>query len=603
MAEYKIPGQNLSYWLPDEGVAYRNAPGTGSEGVTVRQGNTLYQLPMNQYQGDYWSLPALQSPGEMVKALQQLNPALYNDRGNFSPVINWNEFQQKLSQTTGNPSYTQGVSATNPNAPTITSSTGQNLTPQAPTYSESSINPTNAQFPTQILPTGPATTQPASQPIPGFQGGIPIEQTAAQRAAAIAASGQQPVPQGTPLQTTPGQTPGGVGGVGGMGSPALSAQPERTALQTLVDNFNTEAKRVQDAIMRIQSGAVPLTSSQAAQLDGLRAQFDTLIAKQERANKSAQNAAILRGYATGSAEYDNFFNVRTIGSIMSEGQQKIADLQVKEAAAIAELTNAFHADDISAVREAWNVYKESYNETRDQIESTIKETTAAIAKAEKDYYDHVTAPIQDIESTAAKNSAPSWVLSNIARATTVDEALQAAGIWIQDASGDVGDYLDYQRITTAQGGVPVGYQTFLAAQKIVSSDKVPSGATSSYTFTATQKNKGAANAGVSLTDFALLPPDVQNFYVNLSPSAAQSLKDTLANIKTGAMSPNEVVDYIRAKGVAPEVEAYLVSLVDNSTPPEKKSLLTTWEDVLRWSQGIPDLNPIGATVNAIKAFL
>ena len=87
------------------------------------------------------------------------------------------------------------------------------------------------------------------------------------------------------------------------------------------------------------------------------------------------------------------------------------------------------------------------------------------------------------------------------------------------------------------------------------------GGTTTYKFTSTQLNKGAANAGLSLTDFQNLDGDVQNYYVNLSPTNAQNLKDTIANVQSGAQSAEEVIEYIKSKSVAPAVEAYLIGLV------------------------------------------
>ena len=87
-------------------------------------------------------------------------------------------------------------------------------------------------------------------------------------------------------------------------------------------------------------------------------------------------------------------------------------------------------------------------------------------------------------------------------------------------------------------------------------------------FTPTQKNKGAVNAGLDLETFDVLSDDVKNYYVNLSSTAAQSLKDTIAEVANGERNPQEVKDYIKNRGVSSAVASYLNDLVDDVTPQD-----------------------------------
>src|SRR3990167_11123004 len=89
------------------------------------------------------------------------------------------------------------------------------------------------------------------------------------------------------------------------------------------------------------------------------------------------------------------------------------------------------------------------------------------------------------------------------------------------------------------------------------------------TFTTTQSNKGAANAGLGIEVFKELDDDVKNYYVNLSPTAAQSLKDTIAEVANGERDAQEVKDYIKDKGASPVVVSYLNDLIDASTPQDE----------------------------------
>src|SRR3990167_10887953 len=49
MAQIKVPYQNLSAWIPDEGVPYYSD--WTKRSVHLRQGKTIYTLPSSQYQG------------------------------------------------------------------------------------------------------------------------------------------------------------------------------------------------------------------------------------------------------------------------------------------------------------------------------------------------------------------------------------------------------------------------------------------------------------------------------------------------------------------------------------------------------------------------
>jgi hypothetical protein len=88
-------------------------------------------------------------------------------------------------------------------------------------------------------------------------------------------------------------------------------------------------------------------------------------------------------------------------------------------------------------------------------------------------------------------------------------------------------------------------------------------------FTLTQTNKGAASSGLSIADFTQLDPDIRNFYINLSPTQAADLRETLVNIENGTQDRQEVLDYIKTKGVSPIVEEYLTGKI-NAIPQSKK---------------------------------
>lgn len=164
------------------------------------------------------------------------------------------------------------------------------------------------------------------------------------------------------------------------GSPTTSTTAD-TLAQAQAE-YQTHATAALDQITGLQNGSVPLTVGEQAQVDGLRSQFQQLIDQQQKANQSAQGIANIRGYQSGAAEYDPTFQVKTIGSIVSAGINKVADLQTKEASAIAQLTKSFRDDDIAAVKDAWNIYQQASKEKTDALQKTIDDTTKAVQQAQ-----------------------------------------------------------------------------------------------------------------------------------------------------------------------------------------------------------------------------
>lgn len=156
-------------------------------------------------------------------------------------------------------------------------------------------------------------------------------------------------------------------------------------LDRVSSEYFEQAKSVQTTITNIANGITPLTPGEQAQVDGLKSQFDTLIAQQKLTNSGATGLAQIRGYQTGAAEYDPNFQVKTIAAIVSAGQSKLSDLQVKEASALAELTTAFQNNKISAVKDAWSIYKDAAKARQDQLQKTVDDTQKAIKDAQDTY--------------------------------------------------------------------------------------------------------------------------------------------------------------------------------------------------------------------------
>jgi hypothetical protein len=240
-------------------------------------------------------------------------------------------------------------------------------------------------------------------------------------------------------------------------------------------DYQTQAKQVQDTITNIQNGSVPLNEGQLAQVEGLKQAFQQMIEQQKLINIGASGTANIRGFQKGSAEYDPTFATKTIGSIVTAGINKVNDLNIKMASAVASLTEGFKTDNINAIKSAWNIYKEasdnrtkSLQKTIDDANQAIKDAQKAQEDAEKIEYERFTKPKQDILKDASKNGAPVEILQAINDAEDVENALAAAGDWLQTGAGIIGEYQFYKRDEEAAGKTPLSfdkYQTLDANRK------------------------------------------------------------------------------------------------------------------------------------------
>lgn len=227
----------------------------------------------------------------------------------------------------------------------------------------------------------------------------------------------------------------------------ISLQSKKNEQTRFFDDYTTAADVVSKTIQNIQNGIIPLNPGEIAQVQGLEHSFRQLIDQQTLINKGAAGAANIRGYQKGAAEYDPTFQVNTIGAIVTAGANKIADLNIKMASAVAELTQGFKDDNIRAIKDSWDVYEKASTKRADALKKTIddaqtqiKDAQTAKAKLEADQTVAMAKVQEDIDvvlSDASNNGAPPEVLEAIRNASTVAEAIRAA-------EGYTGDTLDRQ---------------------------------------------------------------------------------------------------------------------------------------------------------------
>lgn len=264
--------------------------------------------------------------------------------------------------------------------------------------------------------------------------------------------------------TTPTPTPDANAGK----SPnELALQDAETKKRLKDEQIEKEAEVASQKILDIQNGVIPLTQGEQAQIDGLKKQFDDLISEQRLVNTGASGMANVRGYQTGSAEYDPNFQVKTIGAIVTAGMSKVADLQIKQASAIALLTQSLKDNNISAIKSAYNILntarenaQKALKETVDVVQKKIEEARKAKEEAEKRYYEEVEKPINEVMKDAAKNGATPEQLNAIYGSNSVAEAIANAGDSLVTGTGVIGEYLYYKKEALKNGQNPMDFNSY-----------------------------------------------------------------------------------------------------------------------------------------------
>lgn len=277
------------------------------------------------------------------------------------------------------------------------------------------------------------------------------------------------------------------------------------------DKLDVSFKQFSDTITGITNGSIPLTPGEQAQVDGLTAQYKTLIDQQKMVNTGAEGTANIRGYQQGAAEYDPKFQSNTINTIISAGVAKIADLTTKMASSVAALTQSLKDNDIANIKMQWDELQQytkdknaTLQKTVDEAQAHIKAVQDKLDKDKKEFYDQVTKPIQDIALEAAKNGATKDIQAAIKASQTPDEAISVAGVYLQQGTGDMASYLQYKKDAMAKGLTPNDFASWKEAQdakdlakKIAEENRQNKADINKIYATADAKSKADANVTVS----------------------------------------------------------------------------------------------------------
>lgn len=146
-------------------------------------------------------------------------------------------------------------------------------------------------------------------------------------------------------------------------------------------------------------------------------------------------------------------------------------VSAQEAAGIRALTeiDAMERQAINEARQAQSTNDYKLLETKlDHLETVRTEKAKAIADLQKEMRESEQKKgdeINGILMEVAQNNAPKEIRAAIAAAPTVADAIDAAGEWLQTATGDGADYLFYKRDALARNQTPISAQEYFALKE------------------------------------------------------------------------------------------------------------------------------------------
>lgn len=258
-------------------------------------------------------------------------------------------------------------------------------------------------------------------------------------------------------------------GLDGSYVPVSNAEIKMQDAQNQLDTQNAEiqsqGKAVLQTIEDIKNGTVPLNAGEIAQVQGLQQSFKQMVDQQNLINKGATGTAQIRGYQKGAAEYDPMFQINTIGTIVTAGANKVADLNIKMASAVAELTTSFQNNKITQIKSSWDMYQSLAKERASSLKNTI-DTAQASIKAVQDAQAKIDAAKLKVDSQII-GSAESGYIS----VTTDSTGKIISSTRITEGVGKVEEplnILDVQRYTEIypEVGIVAGDTQSIANQKI-----------------------------------------------------------------------------------------------------------------------------------------
>lgn len=217
-------------------------------------------------------------------------------------------------------------------------------------------------------------------------------------------------------------------------------QDQTTALQKQTDDaYNT----FKTTLNQYQTGTIPLTAAQQAQLNSMQQLAQQAHDAQLLANKAYEGGTEVLQNKLGLTRYSPALAQGAIKAAVDQGLQKIQALDAKAAQALAEMTQSFQDSDFKAANAAY----EAFSNYAAQKQNVMTQTHNDLVAAKKDIQDRADQAAKDQAVAQQKLSdsitnilgdvgkigtAPAEVLSAIQNAGSSEDAAALAAPYLKD---------------------------------------------------------------------------------------------------------------------------------------------------------------------------
>lgn len=324
-----------------------------------------------------------------------------------------------------------------------------------------------------------------------------------------------------------------------LNTQATDLQAERDAASvTAINQLNS-----------IATGVYPLTPSESSLLDSTKQMYLATIQGQNMANDAATGQMTELAASLGINTSAPSQAIGLIHQTISEGADKVADLNGKMAQSLATLSQGFQKDDFDMVKTSWDETAKNFDDRLKTISDMQTAITAAVKQQKSDLMD--TAKL------------------------TLSTMMGSAKFTYQQKQDAIDNAFKAKQISETQ--------RHDLANEATANNKSNGG-----DFTQTQLNKGAANAAVDATEFANYPADVKNYYIN-NPTQAKAFNALLSDLNADKVSPKDVADTISGSGLPDDVQQWMY---------QKAGV----DENGNSSNGEQDPNSISGALGQVKAF-
>lgn len=171
------------------------------------------------------------------------------------------------------------------------------------------------------------------------------------------------------------------------------------------DYQNTQdATSVLTSLHQIANGSYPLTADQQAQVAGLQQVFAGLIQEQKIANENLTGGTTVAMNLYGMG--NSVAGLGIIKGTVDSGLAKIADLNSKLVAAVAQMKSGFQTDNYNLIKGAYDEYNAAAKEKQAQLDKITSEAAAAAAdiQARKDKLRQYNLDVAKFKQTGDQNA-------------------------------------------------------------------------------------------------------------------------------------------------------------------------------------------------------